>query len=278
MEVSEFAPAKINLTLHVTGRQAEGYHLLDSLVVFCGAGDRVTVEGDAREGLVVTGPFAEDVPCGPENLVLRAAATMGSTGLRFHLEKNLPAASGIGGGSSDAAATLRAIARLAGQALPDPARVLELGADVPVCLAARPARMQGVGEVLSTVPPLPEAWLVLVNPRVEVSTASAFRRLEQAKHPPMPRELPSWPDLDALARWLADQRNDLQGAAATLAPPIADALVAISARPGCLLARMSGSGATCFGLFRTASEAEAAATAIAAARPEWWATAAQILS
>ncbi len=278
MTITEFAPAKINLALHVTGRRPDGYHLLDSLVVFCEIGDRVTVSAGSDNPLAVTGPFAKGVPDGPENLVLRAAALMDVPQLGFHLEKNLPAASGIGGGSSDAAAALRGIARLTGRVLPDGASLLELGADLPVCLAARPARMQGVGEVLTPVPPLPAGWLVLVNPGVEVPTGCVFRLLDRVDNPPLPVILPEWGDLPALAGWLGDQRNDLQQAAVSLEPVISDTLAVLSVQPGCLLARMSGSGATCFGLFIAEATAQAAASSLQSVRPRWWARAGRILS
>ena len=170
----------------------------------------------------------------------------------IELEKHLPIASGIGGGSADAAACLRALAALTGADLPDAAAVLALGADVPVCLAGRPVRMQGVGEVLSPVPALPQMFVVLVNPGVGVATPAVFKALPRKDNPAM-SAVPACDGLAEFAAWLADQRNDLEGPAQALAPVIGDVKAALSAQAGCLLARMSGSGATCFGLFATAA-------------------------
>lgn len=269
---TEFAPAKVNLTLHVTGRRQDGYHLLDSLVVFAGVGDRVSVT--AGEGFSVTGPQAAVLPPSDDNLCLRAARAMGG-GVAISLDKVLPVASGIGGGSADAAATLRALARM-GRALPDAETVLKLGADVPVCLSGHAVRMTGVGEGLAPVS-VPPGWMVLVNPGVAVSTPSVFRALERRENPPMPTPLPPLPDMAALVAFVASQRNDLEAPAIALAPVIADVKAALAAQDGCLLARMSGSGATCFGLFAGQASAEAAAGAIRAAQPGWWAAAAPML-
>jgi len=268
--VTEFAPAKVNLCLHVTGRRADGYHLLDSIIAFAGVGDRVTVAPGA--GLALTGPQAAQLTGGDDNLCLRAARAMGG-GVSVRLEKHLPVASGIGGGSADAAATLRAMARL-GRPLPPADAVLALGADVPACLAGRPARMRGVGEILTPVS-LPAAWLVLVNPGIAVATPQVFRGLTHAANPPL-QDLPRLADAGALAAWLARQRNDLEPPAIAIAPVIATAKAALAASPGCLLARMSGSGATCFGLFADRPVAEAAALALGHAHREWWIVAADM--
>jgi 4-diphosphocytidyl-2-C-methyl-D-erythritol kinase len=276
--VTEDAPAKINLCLHVTGQRADGYHLLDSLVVFCGSGDRVSVSPAPGLQLTITGPQAAALPVDADNLVLRAARAMGPDGAAITLEKHLPVASGIGGGSADAAATLRALARLRAMPLPAAARVLELGADVPVCLAGQPARMSGVGEVVQPLAhPLPEAWLVLANPGVAVPTPAVFRALARRDNPALPREMPHLRTVADLATFLLLQRNDLEAAAIGLAPLIAAVKSALGARPGCLMARMSGSGATCFGLFADPLAATAAAHGLRAAHPGWWVDAAPIL-
>lgn len=267
--VTEFAPAKINLCLHVTGQRADGYHLLDSLVVFCGAGDRVAASLSERPSLTLDGPFATGLPVGEDNLVLRAARCFGANAA-FTLEKNLPPASGIGGGSADAAAAIRALQRLTGQSGPEPSEILALGADLPVCLAGRPARMRGIGEVLAPVPALPAAHLLLVNPRVEVPTPAVFRALTRRDNPGLPDALPDWPDCSALADWLMQQRNDLEAPALSVAPVIGRVLDRLRALPQGLLARMSGSGATCFALFDRAEDAEAGAATIRAAHPDWW--------
>ena len=291
--VSEFAPAKVNLYLHVTGRRPDGYHLLDSLAVFPAVGDRLLAMPAEALSLTFEGPFGavlEGEADNPEtgNLVLRAARALGGTaGARIVLEKQLPVASGIGGGSADAAATLRLLCRLWGLALGAPLVAAErgalapvvlapsglgpialtLGADVPVCLASRPARMGGVGEALTPAPGLPPAGMVLVNPGVALATAAVFRARGAGFS--APAELPaSWPDAATMANDLGKLRNDLEPPAIGLCPVIGVVLSALAAVPGCLLARMSGSGATCFGLFPNAEAAEAVACALA--RPGWW--------
>ena len=273
--VTEFAAAKVNLTLHVTGRRADGYHLLDSLVVFAGVGDVVTVRASSGLSLAICGPQGSALPVSDDNLVLRAARLMGA-GVAVELDKVLPVASGIGGGSADAAATLRAMARL-GRAEPEAAAVLALGADVPVCLKGHPVRMKGVGEGLVPLSTLPEAWLLLVNPKVVVSTPEVFRTLSRHDNPPMPEVLPNFVAVTGLAAFLKAQRNDLEAPAIFLAPVIGTVLADLAAVPGCHLARMSGSGATCFGLFDDRIAAEAAAGLIRAARPGWWVAAAAII-
>ncbi len=276
MAIEEFAPAKLNLALHVTGQRPDGYHLLDSLVVFADVGDRVTVAPAEALTLTVTGPEAAGLTAGEDNLAFRAARAFGAgRGAAITLEKTLPVASGIGGGSADAAATLRALSRLWRLPLPEAAAVLALGADVPVCIAGRPARMGGIGEVLAPVPALPEVAVLLVNPRVEVPTPAVFRALSRKDNPPLELLPPVFADAGALAAWLSRQRNDLEAPAIAVAPVIADVLAAIAAT-GPLMARMSGSGATCLGLFATPGDATAAARALAARHPGWWARAAAV--
>lgn len=275
MATEAFAPAKVNLALHVTGRRSDGYHLLDSFVVFAGVGDTVTAAPLHGLTLTITGPQAEALPATDDNLVLRAARMMGGEASLI-LHKVLPVASGIGGGSADAAATLRALSALTGRALPDAASVLSLGADVPVCIAGRPVRMQGVGEVLTPLPPLPDIWLVLANPGVAVPTPAVFARLDRRDNAPMP-EVPTFADAAVMAIWLAAQRNDLQPAAIAIAPVIADTLAALLAQPGCLLSRMSGSGATCLGLFATEADARSAAARLLQDKPGWWVVASRVL-
>jgi 4-diphosphocytidyl-2-C-methyl-D-erythritol kinase len=278
--VTDFAPAKINLCLHVTGRRADGYHLLDSLVVFAGVGDRVTAANADDLTLTLAGPEAGGLEPGDDNLVLRAARSMGVQAAALSLQKELPVASGIGGGSADAAATLRVLARFTGLPLPDADKVLALGADVPVCLAGRPVRMQGVGEVLTHLPPLPPLWLVLANPRVPVPTPQVFTALATRHNPGLP-DLPSQAltSAGALADWLATRtRNDLVAAAGQVAPVLMAVQEALAVTPGCLLARMSGSGATHFGLYPAAADAERARAMLAASHPGWWVAAAPVLA
>ena len=272
-----FAQAKINLTLHVTGQRADGYHLLDSLVVFAAVGDTVRAEPADRLTLEIVGPQAGALPVADDNLVLRAARAMGGQGARLTLDKRLPVASGIGGGSADAAAALVALAALWQVPLPAPAAVLKLGADVPVCLAGRAVRMGGVGEVLTPLDhPLPAAWMVLANPGVSVPTPPVFKALTRRDNPPMPDVLPAFASAADLAAFLATMRNDLEAPAIALAPVIAQVKAALAAQPGCLLARMSGSGATCFGLFADEGAARAGAARLAAQEPGWWVEAARM--
>jgi len=271
--LKELAPAKINLNLLVTGTRADGYHLLDSLVVFAGVHDTLTAAPADTITLTISGPFAENLAPTQDNLVLRAAhalaATTGTTaGAALHLEKNLPPASGIGGGSSDAAATIRLLQRL--WAIPLPATLLplatSLGADVPVCLNPTPQRMRGIGDILTPAPTLPPYGLVLINPGLPVSTADIFRA-GPAISPPATWPQ-AWHSAGAMAASLAASRNDLEPPALALCPPIRAVLDALRAHPTCLLARMSGSGATCFALFPTQEVASEAARALA--RPGWW--------
>ncbi|MFL1461930.1 4-(cytidine 5'-diphospho)-2-C-methyl-D-erythritol kinase [Roseococcus sp. DSY-14] len=274
MSLREAAPAKVNLFLHVTGRRDDGYHLLDSLVAFGPAADELRGAPGGGLTLTVEGPFAAALAPEPDNLVLRAARALAAHAgvparAALTLVKRLPVASGIGGGSADAAAALRLLDRAWGLATPPAALhalALRLGADIPVCLAARPARMQGVGEVVRPAPRLPPCALLLANPGVALPTPEVFR----ARTGPFSPEavLPdSWPDAAAMAAALAALRNDLEAPAIALRPVVADVISAIAAQPGCLLARMSGSGATCFGLFATAAAAKAAAAALPDA---WW--------
>ena len=275
MSSSEFAPAKINLFLQITGKRADGYHLLDSLAIFAGVGDMVRAEPADALSLRVTGPFATGLDGESDNLVLRAARMLAEAAgvepkAALVLEKNLPVASGIGGGSADAAATLRLLSRFWNIAV-DPMtlhRLAErLGADVPVCLAGQPARMRGIGERLDPAPDLPEYGLVLVNPGVALGTADVFRA--RAGDFSGEAALPAaWRAAAEMAETLARTTNDLQPPAITLRPVIGEVLAALSALDGCRLARMSGSGATCFGVFDTPHDAQAAAATLM--RRGWW--------
>lgn len=280
MVVTEPAQAKVNLCLHVTGRRADGYHLLDSLVVFVDIADRISVTDADSLSLTIDGPAAVGLSAGEDNLVLRAARAMGGArGAAISLHKELPVASGIGGGSADAAATLRALSALWGVGLPGSAAVLALGADVPVCLSGVAARMEGVGEVIGPLPhPLPVAWVVLVNPGVAVATPEVFRALTRRDNAPLPRHLPRLNGIAELSAFLHMQRNDLEPAAIVVAPVVRQVKDALAAQPGCLLARMSGSGATCFGLFAAPLAAEAAVSALRAAEPGWWVASGAMLS
>lgn len=276
--VNEFACAKVNLTLHVTGQRADGYHLLDSLVVFADVGDEISVAADARLSLVIDGPQAAGLAADSNNLVLRAARLLApERAAAIRLTKNLPIASGIGGGSADAAAALRALARLWDMPLPALAEVAELGADVPACLHSQPVRLRGVGERLSPLPALPDLDIVLVNPGVAVPTPQIFARLQSKSNAPMADILPDWPDAPSFCGWLAAQRNDLLAPAAQIAPQINDVLGHLR-QSNCLFAGMSGSGATCFGLYLPDGQsARAGLAALRAAQPGWWAAQGKVM-
>lgn len=272
-----FAPAKINLALHVTGQRRDGYHLLDSIVVFAGVGDVVRMEPAEGLSLVISGPQAANLPVSDDNLALRAARLIApGRGAALGLHKVLPVASGIGGGSADAAATLRVLSARWELAMPGIGDLLRLGADVPACVAGHPLRMQGVGEGLATLPPLPEAHLVLINPGVAISTPAAFGVLGNKKNLPLP-DMPAFADAAGFAGWLLQQRNDLEPGALVYAPVIARVQAALGAQDGCLLARMSGSGATCFGLFARKTQAETAAATLKST-PGWWVAYAAVLN
>lgn len=267
--VRVFAPAKINLCLHVTGQRADGYHLLDTLVGFASVGDWLDLCPGAA-GLTISGPEAAGLNADASNLVCRAAAAFWRGGpLGLHLDKHLPVASGLGGGSADAAACWRGIAALQG-AGEDAAALLALGADVPMCAFGQPARARGIGEVVEPVT-LPALVLLLVNPRVEVPTPAVFSALTRKDNPPL-TPLPAHLNAKDLVHWLKDQRNDLEQPALLIAPVIGRVLDEIAALPHCALARMSGSGASCFGIFDSDAQAEQAASRLRARHPDWWIT------
>ena len=279
------APAKINLYLHVTGRRIDGYHTLDSLTAFAGVGDTVTAEASSDLSLAVDGPRAAEIPTDSSNLVLKAAERLRQAagvkaGARLTLTKRLPVAAGIGGGSADAAAALRVLARLWGID-PNDGRLgqvaLETGADVPVCLHGKAAFVAGIGEILTPVPSLPAAWLVLANPGVALATPAVFKARQGAFSSPAPFGQPV-ADAGTLAELLKARRNDLTAAAVSLVPQIGRVLTALETQPGILLARMSGSGATCFGLWAEQPSAEAAARALSESAAGWWVVAAPLLA
>jgi len=278
---AEIAPAKVNLTLRVGGRRADGYHNIESLVAFAGESDalRLTLAGSTT--LSIEGPFVVQTGPAEDNLVIKAATALArdipalKSG-HFELTKNLPAAAGLGGGSSDAAAALRVLARLNDIPSGDvrlQAAARAIGADVPVCLDPRARVMRGTGQVLSEPLLLPALHAVLVNPGVATVTRdvfAAFDTMNEGKAVDLAATaFPGSADASALIAWLADHGNDLEPAATSLHPVIGEVLAALRAMPGCRLARMSGSGATCFGLF-DASDIQAAARRLHDRHPDWW--------
>jgi 4-diphosphocytidyl-2-C-methyl-D-erythritol kinase len=275
--IAETASAKVNLFLHVGERRADGFHPLQSLAVFTDAGDVLRAEAASTLTLAIDGPFAPGLAAEGDNLVLRAARLLEAqagtpAGAALALTKNLPVASGIGGGSADAAAALRALKQLWKLEVDDGALekiAAALGSDVPVCLASASAIMEGRGEVLTpvTVPPLP---LLLVNPGVAVPTREVFAALKQRSGTGMALPRDGFADADALLHFLAVTRNDLQAPACDLQPVIAEVLAALAALPDVRLARMSGSGATCFALFAGGQACADGAWTLRTAHPDWW--------
>ena len=277
-ETIEAAPAKINLALHVTGQRVDGYHLLETLVTFTEAGDTIRIRDADADSFSISGPFGDLLRAGDggDNLVTRAKDllrnALASTGqpappVAIHLEKNLPVASGIGGGSADAAATLRGLLRhwRAGIA-PDTlaSMALTLGADVPMCLESRSLIARGIGEDIEPVTDLPELVMVLANPLKAVSTPEIFRRLQTKTNPPLPASATiGWMD------FLAQSRNDLQPPAQALLPEIGE-IIGLLSQEGAALVRMSGSGATCFGIFHSLEAARKAETSLRKKRPGWY--------
>ncbi len=279
------APAKINLYLHVTGKRADGYHLLDSLIAFADIGDTIEASPAEAISLACDGPFGEALADEPDNLVLKAARLLAqhagiSSGAALRLTKRLPIASGIGGGSADAAASLRALAELWNLTLPEGdmhTLAAQLGADVPICLHGHAAYIGGVGEIIEAAPPLPEAGIVLVNPGKGLSTPAVFKNFRGPMRPEQRFERAPQ-DARELCAMLALRGNDLTEAAIALVPEIAEVQAALTRTPGALLARMSGSGATCFALFEDAARAERAAENLAVEHPNWWVRGAALLS
>lgn len=275
------APAKVNLALHIVGRRDDGFHLLESLTVFAGDGDRLSAAPAENDEMVVAGRYAAQVPINEENLVIRARDAMrrrfgekAAAPVSLRLEKNLPVASGVGGGSSDAATAIRLLERLwnieaQGEGLADVG--LALGADVPMCLAATPLLARGVGEEIEPLAGFPSLALVLANPGVPLATGAVFQNLEKVDNPSIPA-IATGGDKGAILDWLAATRNDLERPAMALVPEIADTL-AMLRESGAVVARMTGSGATCFGLFETRRHARAAAAWISKANPTWFVSA-----
>ncbi|MBO4643454.1 MAG: 4-(cytidine 5'-diphospho)-2-C-methyl-D-erythritol kinase [Alphaproteobacteria bacterium] len=275
--ISFQAPAKVNLYLHVTGRRADGYHLLDSLFVFAKDGDVITVWDAEDLSLEITGPYARFLPDGQDNIVLKAARSLAKAcdirpQAKILLEKNLPVASGIGGGSADAAAALKALIQLWNLKIPSDKLhqiALDLGADVPSCLASEAVQVAGIGDILTPAPALPKLFVLLVNPNKPVSTPLVFKTRSPvfSKAEPFTRPIT---DFNQFINALSERHNDLCDAACQIEPAVAQVLRTLEEYPSCRLARMSGSGGTCFGLFPSAAEANTVCDAMRRSHPDWW--------
>ncbi|MEM7242395.1 MAG: 4-(cytidine 5'-diphospho)-2-C-methyl-D-erythritol kinase [Pseudomonadota bacterium] len=265
MQIKETARAKINLALHVTGQRDDGYHLLDSVVAFADFGDVLTFQKSTEFKLDVNGPFGNAMGDPKDNLIFKAAERLGHTDVAIALDKHIPVAAGVGGGSADAAASLRGLSRLFETDI-SADDALALGADVPVCLMQRACVMRGIGDEILAIDAMPDLPILLVNPRVAVPTHTVFSMLaskENAHLSPLPKS----GDFDVWIRYLSKQRNDLEEPAMAFAPVIGEVLGALrDAR----LARMSGSGATCFGIFDTVEACQDAAAALRTKHPNWW--------
>jgi 4-diphosphocytidyl-2-C-methyl-D-erythritol kinase len=276
--LTAIAPAKLNLTLHITGKRADGYHLLDSLVVFTTFGDELRISQADALSLVVEGPFADNVPAGEDNLILRAACALQSyagtdQGARIRLIKKLPVGAGLGGGSSDAATAVRLLCSLWGVMLPASRAVellLPLGADLPVCWSGKPAMMAGIGEEVTPLDvALPACPVLLIKPQPSLDTARVYGAYlhEERPVPPFALDLTS---AESFIESLEGTRNDLQRAAIICCAEIAQVLLEMQTQYGCGLARLSGSGSACFGLFDDADACARAAYGLKQTHPEWW--------
>lgn len=273
---SELARAKVNLCLHVTGQRDDGMHLLDSIVVFPDVGDELQAMPGEALSLEIDGPFGTDLDAGEDNLIIRAARLLSNRGARLRLKKNLPVAAGIGGGSADAAACIRLLSKMWNTDIPPVECLIELGADVPVCMAQAPIRMSGIGEILTSLPVLPRFWIVLVNGGQGVETSAVFKAMKSRDNSGLPDIPENFQSTETLFDFLRAQRNDMQTSAIEIFSSIVDVLDALEATENCELARMSGSGGTCFGLYTTEEDAETAQRKIHTNHPDWWVVSAQV--
>jgi len=276
--ISEFAPAKINLSLHLVGQKSNGYHLLDSIVSFANVGDNISIAPGRSGELKVAGPFAKDLPSSSHNLVLKAASLFGNIKLsQITLEKNIPVTSGIGGGSADAAATVRLLSKFYDKPEPPIEKLISLGSDVPVCMQKGIVRMMGVGEEIINLSPAPKVGILLVNPRKALSTAEVFNAVKEKNNPGVnlqgciEKKLNSWFD------WINSMRNDLTASAIDLIPEIRFILDKLITCDGARVVRMSGSGATCFALFEDFGLLQDAKVKIMKECPSFWCEAGKLI-
>ena len=269
--ISEFAPAKINLSLHLVGQKSDGYHLLDSIVSFVNIGDKISIEPGKSGKLKVAGPFAKDLPRSNHNLVLKAARLFNNIKFsRITLEKNIPVTSGIGGGSADAAATVRLFSKFYNKPELTVEKLISLGSDVPVCMQKGIVRMMGVGEEIINLSPAPKVGILLVNPRKALSTAEVFSAVKEKNNPGLNLQGPGEKSLNSWFEWINSMRNDLTASAIDLIPDIRFILDKLITCDGARVVRMSGSGATCFALFEDFDLLQDAKLKIMKEFPSFW--------
>ena len=279
----EKASAKVNLCLQIVGQKSNGFHLLDSIVGFTEFGDHLSFkESDVLE-LTVQGAFSDQIPVDKSNLILKAAELLRTlnnikTGAHITLSKNLPPSAGLGGGSSDAAATIRGLSRLWGTDLPDIDDLMKIGSDLPVCIHQKTQHMKGFGEVLEEINTFPNLPILLVNPLKKVSTQTVFRMLQNKKNPPLSEYEKLFQEKKDWINWLLLQRNDLMEPAVKVEPVISEVLRLISKQISVEKVSMSGSGATCFGIFENKHDCDLAMKRVRLERPDWWSVSTEIIS
>ena len=276
--ISEFAPAKINLSLHLVGQKSNGYHLLDSIVSFVNIGDKISIVPGKSGELKVAGPFAKDLPKSNHNLVVKAARLFNNSKLsQITLEKNIPVTSGIGGGSADAAATVRLFSKLYNKPVPPIEKLISLGSDVPVCMQKGIVRMMGVGEELINLSPAPKVGVLLVNPRKALSTAEVFNAVKEKNNSVLDLQGSIEKGLNSWFDWINSMRNDLTASAIDLIPDIRLILDKLITCDGARVVRMSGSGATCFALFEDFDLLQDAKVKITTECPSFWCEAGELI-
>ena len=279
----EKASAKVNLCLQIVGQKSNGFHLLDSIVGFTEFGDHLSFkESDVLE-LTVQGAFSDQIPVDRSNLILKAAELVRKlnnikTGAHITLTKNLPPSAGLGGGSSDAAATIRGLSRMWGTDLPGIHDLMKIGSDLPVCINQKTQHMKGFGEVLNVVNTFPNLPILLVNPLKKVSTQTVFRKLENKKNSPLSKYENLFQTKKDWINWLLLQRNDLMAPAVSVEPVISEVLQFISSQTSVEKVSMSGSGSTCFGVFENKHDCDLAMEKVRQERPEWWSVSTEIIS
>ena len=281
--LEEKASAKVNLCLQIVGQKSNGFHLLDSIVGFTEFGDHLSFKKSDELELTAKGAFSDQIPVDKSNLILKAAELLRKinnikTGAHITLTKNLPPSAGLGGGSSDAAATIRGLSRLWGTDLPEIDDLMKIGSDLPVCIHQKTQHMKGFGEVLEEINTFPNLPILLVNPLKKVSTQTVFRMLKNKKNPPLSKYEKLFQAKKDWINWLLLQRNDLIEPAVKVEPVISEVLRLISKQISVEKVSMSGSGATCFGIFENKQDCDLAMQRVRLERPDWWSVSTEIIS